>query len=155
MRRRITVVMALALALGLASPVVAGDEEAVKAVADGWIEAWNAGDMEALGALYAEDADYTSFFGETLEGRAAIQGAFTEMGTTVYKGSKLSIEIFSVSFPKPDVAVMDNKWKLTNVPEGGPDLPTEGQATVVVAKTGDAWKIASHLNRIPQNPMAP
>ena len=155
MHKWITVLTALALALGLAPLAAAQDEEAVKAVAHSWVEAWNAGDMDALGALYADDSNYTSFFGETLEGREAIQGAFTEMGTTVYKGSKLSIDIFSVSFPKPDVAVLDNSWKLTNVPEGGPDLPTEGQATVVVARTGDAWEIVSHLNRVPQNPMAP
>jgi uncharacterized protein (TIGR02246 family) len=156
MRNGIPVLAALALALGLATPAVAGDEEAVKAVASQWAEAWNAGDMPAVGALYAEDADYINFFGESTKGRAEIEASFTEVHSTVYKGTKVSIEPTSVQFVKPDVAIFDTDWEFSDVPETeGPATPSKGQSTVVLVKQGEAWKITAHRTRIPTPAPAP
>jgi uncharacterized protein (TIGR02246 family) len=150
MRSCVVALVALVLALGLAPAAGAQDEEAVKAIAVSWAEAWNAADMDALGALYAEESDYVSFFGEKTSGRAAIQAAFAEINSTIYKGTKISIETTALAFVKPDVAVSDTLWKLTDVPAGGPDLPTAGQSTAVMVKQDGAWKIVAHRARVPQ-----
>ena len=150
MRIGVAALAVLLLAVGLAPSAGAGDEDGVKAIGPAWAEAWNAGDMDAVAALYAEDADYVNFFGETFKGAAAIQAAFAEINSTVYRGSKIEIEMVAVSLVKPDVAVTDSTWKVTGIPAGAPPLPTEGQSTVVAVKQGDAWKIASHRARVPQ-----
>lgn len=150
MRNWIAALAVLALALGLGSAAVADDADAVKAVATQWAEAWNAGDMEAVGALYADDSDYVNFFGQSVSGKAEIQASFSEIHSTVYKGSKISIETTSVQFVKPDVAVSDSVWELSNVPKTeGPAMPTKGQSTAVMVNEGGAWKIAAHRTRIP------
>jgi uncharacterized protein (TIGR02246 family) len=150
MRNWIAALVTLVLAIGLAPAAGAQEEDAVKSVAVSWAEAWNAGDMDGIGALYAEDSDYVNFFGEETSGRAAIQAAFAEINSTVYKGTKISIETVALKFVKPDVAISDSVWKLTGVPTGGPALPTEGQSTAVMVKQDGAWKITAHRSRVPQ-----
>jgi uncharacterized protein (TIGR02246 family) len=150
MRNWTAALAVLLLAVGLAPAAGAADEDGVKAIAPAWAEAWNAGDMDAVAALYAEGADYVSFFGEAFKGVPAIQAAFTETNSTVYKGSKIEIETVAVTFIKPDVAVTDSTWKLTGIPDGAPPVPTEGQSTAVAVKQGDTWKIAAHRARVPQ-----
>ena len=151
MRIGVAALAVLLLAVGLAPAAGAGDEEGVRAIGPAWAEAWNAGDMDAVAALYAEGADYVNFFGDTFSGVPAIQGSFAEINSTVYKGTKIEIETVAVSFVKPDVAVSDSTWKLTGIPAGAPPLPTEGQSTVVAVKQGDAWKIVAHRARVPQS----
>lgn len=152
MRNWISALAVVVLAVGLAPAVGAEDEDGVKAIGPAWAEAWNAGDMDALAALYAEGADYVSFFGDSFSGVPAIQAAFAETNSAAYKGTKIEIEMVAVTFIKPDVAVTDSTWKLTGIPAGAPPLPTEGQSTVVAVKQGDAWKIAAHRARVPQPP---
>jgi uncharacterized protein (TIGR02246 family) len=156
MRNWIAALVVLTLAIGIA-PVAgaqdaSGEEQAVKAVGAAWAEAWNAGDMDAVGALYAEASDYVNFFGETSSGRSDIQSTFAEIHSTVYLGTKISIETTAVSFVKPDVVVSDSVWKLEGVPAGGPDLPTAGQSTAVMVKQDGVWKIVAHRSRVPQPP---
>jgi uncharacterized protein (TIGR02246 family) len=141
------------VALGLGTAAVAQDEDAVNAIATQWAEAWNAGDMDTVGALYTEDSDYVDAFGEAVKGKAEIQAGLTEMHSTVYEGTKLSVETTAVQFVKPDVAISDTVWEFTDVPTvEGVSAPAKGQSTVVLVKEGEAWKIAVHRTRIPVAP---
>jgi uncharacterized protein (TIGR02246 family) len=154
MRNWIAALVALVLAIGLAPAAGAQDseEQAVQAVTVAWEKGWNAGDMDAIGALYAEDSDYVNFFGEKTSGRAEIQASFAEINSTVYKGTKISIEPAALTFVKPDVAVSDTVWKITGLPAGAPDVPAAGQSTAVMVKQDGAWKIVAHRSRVPQPP---
>lgn len=154
MRSWMTALVVLVLAAGLAPVAGAqdGDEDAVKGLPAAWAEAWNTNDMDALGALYAETSDYVGFFGETISGRSEIQGAFAEINSTIYKGTKISIDPVALTFIKPDVAVSDTVWKITGAPAGAPDVPTAGQSTAVMVKQDGAWKIVAHRSRVPQPP---
>ena len=159
MRKWIAVLGAIALASGLA--VAAGaqdasdDEEAVKSIAGNWAEAWNAGDMKAVGDLYTDDSDYVDLFGASHKGRVEIEASFSEINSSVYKGSKISIETNAVHFVKPDLAVSDAEWEVRDLPEAeGPAPPSKGQSTVVAAKQADGqWKIVAHRSRVPQSPI--
>jgi uncharacterized protein (TIGR02246 family) len=155
MQKRMAVLAALVLAAGFAAVVVAqeasGDEEAVRALADQWQDAWNAGDMDAIGALYTDDADYVNVFGESAKGREEIQASFSET-STAYKGAKISIETTSVQFIEPDVAVSDSVWEMTGLPEGT-EAPSKGQSTAVVVKKDGDWKIVAHRARVPAPPL--
>jgi uncharacterized protein (TIGR02246 family) len=156
MQKRIVVLTAMLLAAALA-PVVGAQEasdaeEAVKMVATQWQDAWNGGDMDALGALYAEDADYVDLFGRTFKGREQIQANFSEVHSTAYEGAKISIETTSVQFIEPDVAVSDSVWEMTGLPEGT-EAPSKGQSTAVVVKKDGDWKIVAHRARVPAPPL--
>ncbi len=158
MRRWISVLSAIALASGLAVFAVAqdasDDEEAVKSIVGQWAEAWNAGDMKAIGDLYKDDSDYVDLFGKSHKGRTDIEATFSQLNSTAYKGSKLSIDTKAIRFIKTDLAVADSVWEVTGLPKSeGPAPPSKGQATLVVAKQDDGqWKIVAHRTRVPQAP---
>jgi uncharacterized protein (TIGR02246 family) len=130
-----------------------GDEAAVQAVAQKWIDAWNAGDMAGVAALYTEDADYEDVFGERHEGRAAIEQAFAEINSGPYQGSQLELETVATRMLSPTLAVSDTRWKMTGMPEGdGPAAPAEGLSTVVFVAQGGGWLITAHRSRVPYSP---
>jgi uncharacterized protein (TIGR02246 family) len=157
MRKGMIALAMLALAtgvVGLAAAQETTDEEAaLKAIGSQWADAWNAGDMTAVGALYTEDADYVNFFGQSVSGRAQIEATFSEALDTVYKGAKITIETTAVHFVKPDIVVSDSEWEVTGVPEGeGPKIPTKGASTAVMVKQDGEWKIAAHRTRVAAAP---
>jgi ketosteroid isomerase-like protein len=49
------------------------DEEAVRKVVNGFPEAWNRHEMNALGALFTADADFVNVTGRHWKGRESIQ----------------------------------------------------------------------------------
>ena len=159
MRKWIAVLGAIALASGLSVVVGAqdasDDEAAVKNIAGQWAKGWNAGDMTAIGDLYTDDSDYVDLFGASHKGRADIEATFGEINSAVYKGSKISIEMKAVHFVKPDLAVADSVWEVSDLPKAeGPAPPSKGQATLVAAKQADGqWKIVAHRTRVPQSPV--
>ena len=156
MRKGMIALAVLVLAAGVAGLVVAqettDEEAAVKMVATKWADAWNAGDMTAVGALYAEDADYVNFFGQSVSGRAQVEASFSEVHSTVYKGSKIVIETTAVRLIKPDVAISDSDWEMTGLPDEGPGVPTKGASTAVMVKQDGEWKIAAHRTRVAAAP---
>lgn len=62
----------LVLALAAQQPLAADDDSDLAARAEAWQAAYNAGDMEAVAALYAEDGCRMPPNAETAQGRAAI-----------------------------------------------------------------------------------
>ena len=55
------------------------ETKALNAALKSWETAFNRHDAEALGKLYAKDADAIDFYGETQKGRAAIAKGYAEM----------------------------------------------------------------------------
>ena len=152
MHRWIAALVALVLAVGLAPVAGAGDRGAgVQAMTGRGPKALERGRHGRGRCALRRGSDYVNFFGETFSGVPAIQAAFAEINSTVYKGTKIAIEtVAALTFVKPDVAVSDSTWKLTGIPAGARTLPTEGQSTVVTVKQDDAWKIVAHRARVPQ-----
>jgi uncharacterized protein (TIGR02246 family) len=59
-------------------------------------QAWNDGDAEAFGALYADDATFVTIRGEWATGRAAIAAGHTEIFRTIYAGSTNRMQLVAV-----------------------------------------------------------
>ena len=159
MRKWIAAIGAVALASGLAVTVGAqdasDDEEAVKNLGPQWVESWNAGDMKAIGDLYTDGSDYVDVSGVLYKGRADIEASIREINSTIYKGSTVSTEVTAVHFMKPDLAVADSVWEVSDIPKAeGAAPPSKGQSTIVAQKQTDGqWKIVAHRTRIPQSPI--
>ncbi len=83
-------------------------ESAVLEVLAGVKDAWNAGDAIAFAGLFAEDADYVTFFGLNVPGRDAIEASHRALFEGPLKGSQLvgSDEQPKVRFVRPDVAIV-------------------------------------------------
>jgi uncharacterized protein (TIGR02246 family) len=104
-------------------------------------------DATALGALFAEDADFVNIAAMHWSGREAIAGGHAKM----FAGPlQITLDITSVNvrFIRDDVAIIVSAWS-RDVPANatGPTLPPGTGVLVFVATRGDAgWLFASAQN---------
>ena len=116
------------------TPDKPADEKAIRATAEEFVKAFNAGDATTVGALWAPDAEYTDESGQSFRGRAAIEelyaGLFKE-----HRGATMAVTVESVRFFGPDIAVEKGIAKLTS-PAGG---TSAARYTVVHARRDGKW----------------
>lgn len=127
----------LALAFLLSAPVMAGEEEDVRAVLEAQAEAWNRGDIEAFMEGYwksdqlrfASGGSVTTGWEETLESYQRRYDTPEKMGRLSF--SKLDIRLLSESS-----ALAFGHWRLKRR-EGN----LGGVFTLVFEKIGSDWRI--------------
>jgi len=124
-----------------------GDKEAVVNNAKAFVDAFEKGDAKAVAAFWAEDGDYVDLTGRRLQGRTAIEDAFKEFFKE-NKGLKLRIDVKSVRFVTPDVAIEDGTSSVIP-PDGSP--PSQGSYTNVHVKKGGQWVLQS-VHEAPYTP---
>jgi uncharacterized protein (TIGR02246 family) len=144
----VSLLAALALVVGLTAPRPgwagqdfdqAKEEAALLKKAEAFVEDFHRGDAKALAAHWAADGDYTDQRGRYLKGREAIEKVFKEMFAE-NKGLKLRINMKSVHFMTPDVAVEDGTTEVIP-PDGAP--PSRARYTVVYVKKEGQWLLGS------------
>ena len=123
----------------------AEDEATIRAIVSRLRDAWNAGDSEAFGEPFIEDADYVIINGMRVKGRAAINAGHKSIFDTVYKGSVMAATTQSVRFIRDDVAVAHVEWHLKYRRD---DAPREHKAmcTMVFTKQNGRWVITTFQN---------
>ena len=127
------------------------DETAIRGLVDAFVNAWNAGDGEACGRPFAEDADFTAIHGLKVHGRETIARGHTEILATIYQGTRLEATVESIRFLRPDVAVADVTTAAHNFPFG----LRRTLLLLVATKENDAWSIAVFRNMVPyERPLA-
>jgi uncharacterized protein (TIGR02246 family) len=116
----------------------ANDEQAIRQAVAAYAAAFNKGDMAALAAVWAPDAEYVDEAGTITKGRDAIVKQFKQFFTDL-KGSKMALKVTNIRILKGDVALQDGLSTLT-----GPDgSVTEGRFTAVWFKTDGKWQLRS------------
>ncbi|KZB85444.1 SgcJ/EcaC family oxidoreductase [Amycolatopsis regifaucium] len=128
---------------------------AVLAVLSELAQAWNDGDAAAYARLFTEDADYVTFFGVNMPGRALIESAHRSLFEGPLKGSKLvdGGGEPKVRFIRPDVAIVvagGGSSQADDKPEPG----RESTLTYVLVKESDGWRVASFQNTRVSDPAA-
>jgi uncharacterized protein (TIGR02246 family) len=124
---------------GEQAPERAKDESALLKNAEAFVEAFHKGDAKALAAFWTPDGDYTDQTGRQMKGREAIEKAFQGFFAD-NKGLKLRIDIASLRFVTPDVAVEDGTTSVIP-PDGGP--PSRARYAIVHVKKNDQWLLSS------------
>jgi uncharacterized protein (TIGR02246 family) len=115
------------------------DEAAIAANAEAFIAAFQKGDARALAAFWAPEGMYTDLTGRQLQGREAIEKAFTEFFAN-NKGLKVGISSESLQFITPDVAVEEGVSEVFPA-DGGP--PSRARFHNVHAKKSGQWLLSS------------
>jgi uncharacterized protein (TIGR02246 family) len=109
--------------------------------------AWNAHDMNALGALFHEDATFVNRFGHYVRGVGEIVALHRQIHQTIYSDSTLDNELIDV-IPIGDRAAVVHFWcRLTT----GPAHPAGPHAVdtlilAVLTRENDAWRIKALEN---------
>lgn len=120
-----------------ASPTPGSDaeEKAIRATAEDFTKAFNAGDAKAVAALWAPDAEYTDESGQAFQGRAAIEKEYADLFTE-HRGATVAVTVDSIRFLGPDIAVEKGVAKV-KLP--GENVGTGSRYTVVHAKRDGKW----------------
>jgi uncharacterized protein (TIGR02246 family) len=137
--------------VGVASAAERG-EEAVRVAVNRFAEAWNRRDMDAFGALFAEDAAFVNVAGQLWKGRKEIQRrhAYTH-GTIareavpealpanygIFKSSTYHFDRIDVRFLGPDLAIAHGAW--TMLGDARTVEPRRGMMTFTLTRHGDNW----------------
>ena len=119
------------------------DRQAIRAVMDRFMDAWNRHDAKAFAAVFAEDADFTNWRGEGASGRSKIEEFHAPMFRTIFKNSHQSYVDIKVRFVRPDVGAVDVRWEMTGATDaqGSPRPPRQGLLNFVMAKNDGEWQI--------------
>ena len=122
------------------------DEEAIRLTGETFVKAFGSGNAKALAAHYTMDAEYIDEHGNVFQGRAAIEGSLTA-GLARNPGSKIEMNIESIRFVSPGVAVEDGTTKLA--PAGNAE-PVYSHYTAIHVKANGKWLAASVREQAPK-----
>lgn len=134
----LTGAMAVILTHSHAGGQASNEEQAVRQAVTAFSEAFNKGDVDAVLAFWAKDADYIDDTGKSFKGKQAIATRLKQSLPTL-KGHHLKIDITSLRFLKPDVALEDGTVTMTT-----PDGESESSRySAVWVKTEGRWLMSS------------
>ncbi len=131
------------------------DEQAIRKVVAGFVEAWNKHDAYAFSMVFAEDANFTNVVGMEARGRVEIEKFHAPMFATRFKDSHLESDQIKIRFLRPDVAAVDVVWEMTGATDadGKPRPFRKGLLNFIMTKDKGAWRIAvMHNMEFPANP---
>ena len=113
-------------------------EQAVRKASAGCIDALNKGDVDAVMACWAPDADLIDATGKTIRGHDAL-AAYFKTRLRELKGFKYAGKIQGIKFLRPEVALVDGEMQTTSA-DGDRE---SNRYAVVWVKSGDQWLISS------------
>jgi len=129
---------ALAPAHSEESPRDTPDEQFIRKSVEEYCDAFNKGDVDAVLAFWADDADYADADGQIYRGKEAIRPLLSAAAENL-EGYKLVLKIDALRLVKPEAAIEDGVAVLT-----GPDGDASNDHyTAIWTKDGDHWVISS------------
>ena len=136
-------------------PLTEADKEQITALRDSYQEAYNAKDLDALLALYTDDAYELPANAEMVQGMEAIQksyeGNFEQLKSEEF--AVAAVETSGVDGLAYEVGTFTQKVIL---PGSSEPVSVNGKYVVVVKKQADgSWKLAVGISNLDQPPAAP
>ncbi|WP_328408250.1 SgcJ/EcaC family oxidoreductase [Nocardia sp. NBC_00403] len=114
--------------------------------------AWGRGDADAYGAVFTEDATYTSYVGTYYQGRADIAEGHRALFDGFVNGTKLADSILGIRFYGPDTAVVTSRGDTYKGDPKSPEDLSKTQTYTMVRQDG-RWLIAAFHNTQRKNVM--
>jgi len=121
-----------------AKATISKDEDAIRKGAGEFSKAFEKGDAKALAAMWVEHGEYQDDQSKTIRGRETIEKAYSEIFEQK-KGGKIDVEIQSVRFLTPDVAVEEGLLRESST---GRELPSTTRYSAIDVRENGQWKIA-------------
>ena len=126
----------------------ADDVAAIERIISDIEAGFNHNDAELAVAHFADNATATSATGVRITGREALLHAHRRDYAGFLKDQYARYTIAGISFPRPDVALVQKEARATT-PEGELiDLDHAMVALYVLVKDGDRWLIAARANTL-------
>jgi uncharacterized protein (TIGR02246 family) len=136
-------IAALSACMMFAQTNASSDEAAVRDVVQKYVNARELRDPKAVEELFTEDADQLVSDGVWRKGREAIVKG--TLASSQQSGGHRTIEVESVRFLSPDVAVADGRYTLA----GTNGAPARLMWTSILLTRKNGWRIAGIRNMLP------
>ena len=119
------------------------EDDAIRAVMDRFMDAWNHHDVHAFAAVFAEDADFTNVQGKSASGRAKIEEFHTRPFATLFKDSHQKYTDIKLRYLRPDIAAVDVHWEMAGATDaqGNPRPLRHGLLNLIMMKNDGQWQI--------------
>ena len=122
------------------------DEAAIRALVQKSIEGWNKGSGAAFAAQFAEDSDFVVGNGMHLKGRKQNASNHQQIFDTFYKGTRLWLQVKSVRFLRPDVALVHTQSAILKPGETDPSPEPIAIQTWTTSKHDNEWLVDAFQN---------
>ena len=132
-------------------------EDVIRATLQTYATAWNTADAHGIAELYTVDADYTGYGSVMTRGRSEIEARYAGLFTGAFAGTQLTVDMSSLRFIKPDVAIVDGSLDLTaHAPDGAPQV-SKGLFIAIMTDVEGQWKFTTFWSKRLQmtSPQAP
>ncbi|MCI4328010.1 MAG: SgcJ/EcaC family oxidoreductase [Thermoplasmata archaeon] len=134
-------------------------DRAIRALMAEFRAAWNAHDAARLSAVFAEDADYTSWRGNRAGGRVGVRAHHSAGFQATLKESVLTVDGLKIREVRPDIASVDVWWSMTGARDEAGALrpPRRGLMDLIVRKSEKgSWEIlVFHNVELPRDAPGP
>ncbi|PRY00679.1 SgcJ/EcaC family oxidoreductase [Allonocardiopsis opalescens] len=128
-------------------------EQEIAALLDRMNAAWNAGDADAYGAVFTDDAAYVVFDGTLLHGRAAIADLHRMLFAGPLRGTRLTGGAGQPDGSGPlvrlladGVAHIVTDGGMAMQPQAAPDPGHDSRVSLVAVREADGWRLAAFHN---------
>jgi len=151
--RRIGGLLTVLVVLGSATGIEAGAREEVTQAAQQWSEAWHAGNVDAITAFYAEDAQMFSALGSfRLDGRPSIQANWTGFFGS-FPTRRLVLRHESIQSYGATAATWTGYYQVMATDRGGKTATLLGRYSSAWVKQDGRWVIVQqHISSMPPTP---
>ena len=139
---------------GVATETHSADKEAIQAILQGFVVAWDKHDMNAMSKLFSEDADFVVVTAQHLRGRPEIFRYHDDLHKGLFQDSQRKARWDDLRFIRRDVAIGHIYFE-------HPDPKATGRASrtalalVVLTKDRNKWWIVSFQNTLKYGPPLP
>jgi uncharacterized protein (TIGR02246 family) len=133
-----------------AVPATASDEHAIRAVLNGYADAWNRHDMDAMAELFADDAHWVNIVGMHWPGKAAVVKAHEAYHRTFFQTTDIRIADVEIRFIAPGVAAAVVLLKVDpfTPPDGVLRRESDNRLSFILTNQGGRWLIAHGHNTV-------
>jgi len=151
---KIAAIVLLSVLASLANAQTKPDETAIRKILEEEVTTWNRGDADGYSRHFATDGTFTNVQGMFFTGYKAFRDRHEEIFKGQFRGTVLQVEVVSLRFVRPDVAVVDALTWVSGFSKAGPPpmVRTDAKGRLrtrllhVFMKDGDDWKITVYHN---------
>jgi uncharacterized protein (TIGR02246 family) len=130
------------------------DEAAIRNILQEEVATWNKGDADGYSRHFAADVTFTNIQGMFFTGSKEFRDRHEEIFKGLFRGTTLQLDIASLRFVRPDVALVDALTWVSGFGQSGPPPNTHTDAKgrlrtrlfQVLVKSAGEWKISVYHN---------
>lgn len=122
-------------------------EDLIRETLQSYVTGWNRADSRAIADMYTSDADYTGFGSVMTRGRGEIEARYTTLFSGAYAGTQIALDMSSLRFLKPDVAIVDGTLDLTYHNANGSVQTGKGLFIAIMSDDQGQWRFTTFWSK--------